>query len=99
MNATNVDDVQVDDTDTFRTVHAAEITDVGAFIAGLDAKEPTVIVGPDGTRAYVLSDAAHERLLDRFEDAEDSLACRIAREENEPTRPFEEYARELRMRD
>lgn len=94
MNETDMDEAQVEYPIEFRSVQAADITDLGAFIAELDAKKPTVIVAPDGTRAYVLSEAAHERLLDKFEDLEDSLAFRIAREENEPTTPLEEILRE-----
>ncbi len=80
--------------DEFRTVQTDDVNDLAGLLATLNDKEPTVLVAPDGTRAYVLSEAAHERLLDKLEDALDSLACAIAREENEPTRPFDEYVRE-----
>lgn len=80
--------------DEFRTVQTDDVTALAELLATLDAKEPTVLVAPDGTRAYVLSEAAHERLLDKLEDARDRLACCIAREENEPTIPFEDVLRE-----
>jgi len=80
--------------DKFRVVRAAEITDLNAFVAGLDAKEPTVVVAPDGARVFVLSEVAHARLMERFEDIEDSLSIYQAHEENEPVRSFADYARE-----
>lgn len=80
--------------DEFRTVPTDDVTDLAGLLATLDGKEPTVLVAPDGTRAYVLSEAAHDRLLDKLEDALDSLEAYIAREENEPTIPFEDVLRE-----
>lgn len=60
-----------------------------------EEQEPYHILARSTPRAVLMAEDAYNLLMEQLEDLQDSVAILQARLEDEPARPFEEFAREL----
>lgn len=76
------------------------ISEVRANLASLveevsQAQQPCFVASRSKVRAVLLGIDQYDALIERIEDLEDSLDLLRARTDEEPSRPLEEYLRDL----